>query len=76
MKKYLGLSPEVFAGVLLAFAAILGIAFENVSFLAPYYDALLNLKMTIAIGDAKISKALLLWINDGLMAIFFMLVAL
>ena len=36
----------------------------------------MNLTTTVAIGDVKISKPLLLWINDGLMAIFFFLVAL
>lgn len=74
--RVFGMSAEVAGGVALAMGALLGLFFENVGFLAPIYDALLNLKTTVAIGDFKISKPLLLWINDGLMAIFFFLVAL
>ena len=44
--------------------------------LASYYDALLNTRMGIHIGEAGINKPLLLWINDGLMAVFFFLVGL
>lgn len=74
-KKVLGVSPEIFAGLLLASAAVLGVLFENISALSPLYDKLLSTYSTLAIGDLKISKPLLLWINDGLMAIFFLLVA-
>lgn len=74
--RVLGLPSEVAAGLLLAAAALLGLIVENVGALRPYYDAFLTTKMTVALGDATISKALLLWINDGLMAIFFLLVAL
>jgi NhaA family Na+:H+ antiporter len=70
------MSAEVAGGVALAVGALLGLLFENIGFLAPLYDALLSLTTTLAIGDFKISKPLLLWINDGLMAIFFFLVAL
>lgn len=63
-------------GGALAAGAFLGLLFENIGFLAPIYDSLLNLKTTVAFGEFKISKTLLLWINDGLMAIFFFLVAL
>jgi len=61
---------------LLAAAALAGVLFENIAGLKPLYDSLLTLKLTVAIEDAAIAKPLLLWINDGLMAIFFMLVAL
>ncbi len=70
------LDPKLAAGLLLALAALAGVLFENLSVLAPYYDRLLTTKATVAIGEAGISKPLLLWINDGLMAIFFLLVAL
>ncbi len=75
-KPIMGLSAEIFAGLLLAGAALLGVLFENIDALTPLYDSLLGTKATVAIGDGKISKPLLLWINDGLMAIFFFLVAL
>ena len=74
--RIMGIQPDIFAGLLLATAAATGLIVENIAVLQPWYDAFLNTKMTVAIGDGKISKALLLWINDGLMAIFFLLVGL
>ena len=50
--------------------------FENISIVRPYYDLFLGAPLTVAVGENGISKPLLLWINDGLMAIFFLLVAL
>jgi len=70
------LNKDAIAGLLLAFAAVLGLLSENISFLRPFYDLFLNANVTVAIGDAGISKPLLLWINDGLMAVFFLFVAL
>jgi NhaA family Na+:H+ antiporter len=75
-QKVMGLPSDIFAGLLLAAAALAGILFENIGALAPYYDMLLGETATVSLGEAKISKPLLLWINDGLMAIFFCLVAL
>lgn len=42
--------------------------------LAPYYGRFLDLPLAISIGAFGIAKPLLLWINDGLMAVFFFLV--
>ncbi|MEM9233875.1 MAG: Na+/H+ antiporter NhaA, partial [Pseudomonadota bacterium] len=69
------LKLEASAGILLMFAALLALIANN-SFLAPYYGALLTTPMTVGVGEFEISKALVLWINDGLMAIFFFLVGL
>lgn len=71
----LTLSSEVIGGLLLIFAALAAIALDN-SALAPYYDTLLNTSGTIAVGEYGLSKPILLWINEGLMAVFFLLVGL
>ncbi len=41
-----------------------------------YYNLLLDTPVEITIGKLEIAKPLLLWINDGLMAMFFFLVGL
>lgn len=66
---------ESSSGVLLLIAAILAMAAEN-SPLDVYYDALLDTPVAVKVGDFEIAKPLLLWINDGLMAIFFFLIGL
>ncbi|WP_417457461.1 Na+/H+ antiporter NhaA [Kordiimonas sp.] len=71
----LKLSPDAIGGLLLIAAAALAILMDNTA-LAPYYNALLETEGTIAVGSYGLSKPLLLWINEGLMAIFFMVVGL
>lgn len=66
---------ESAAGLILMGAALLAICVENFG-LAWAYDAILTLKLSVSLGTLGISKPLLLWINDGLMAVFFLLVAL
>jgi NhaA family Na+:H+ antiporter len=66
---------EASAGILLLIAAVLAMVVEN-SAAKGLYDALLGTPVEIRIGEFQIAKPLLLWINDGLMAIFFFLIGL
>ncbi|MEN8179525.1 MAG: Na+/H+ antiporter NhaA [Pseudomonadota bacterium] len=66
---------ESASGILLLIAAVLAMLAEN-SPLNTYYDALLGTPVEIRIGELAIAKPFLLWINDGLMAVFFFLIGL
>ncbi len=66
---------ESAGGILLVAAAVLALVFANTP-LVTAYDWILKLPVTVSIGQFGLSKPLLLWINDGLMAIFFLLVGL
>ena len=66
---------ESASGILLFLAAVLAMAAEN-SAASRWYDALLNTPVEIRVGAFEIAKPLLLWINDGLMAMFFFLIGL
>jgi NhaA family Na+:H+ antiporter len=66
---------ESAGGILLALAALLALAVAN-SPLALYYDAFLDTPVEVRAGTLLIAKPLLLWINDGLMALFFLVVGL
>ena len=69
------LKLESAGGILLAVAAALALVLANTP-LAGAYQALLDIAVTVKVGGFGVDKALLLWINDGLMAIFFLLVGL
>jgi len=66
---------ESAGGVLLIIAALLAMLVAN-SPLANLYDDLLETTVAVQIGRLSIDKPLLLWINDGLMAVFFFLIGL
>lgn len=66
---------ESAAGMLLLATAVLAMLVAN-SPLSHYYDALLEITVAVQVGALEISKPLLLWVNDGLMAVFFFLVGL
>ncbi|WKV97504.1 Na+/H+ antiporter NhaA [Pseudomonas sp. H22_DOA] len=66
---------EAASGLLLIAAAILALIINN-SQLSWLYSGLLDTPVVAQIGALKIAKPLLLWINDGLMALFFLLIGL
>ncbi len=69
------LKLESAGGLLLVAAAALALICSN-SPLRQAYDDLLKIPVEMRFGSLSIAKPLLLWINDGLMAIFFLLVGL
>lgn len=73
IKNFLKL--ESTAGILLVLSAILALIVSN-SPLQQLYRFVLDLPLAIALGEMSIDKPLLLWINDGLMAVFFLLIGL
>lgn len=66
---------EAAGGILLMMAAALAILVAN-SPLSVYYDLFIDTPVEIRVGPLEIAKPLLLWINDGLMAVFFFLIGL
>jgi Na+:H+ antiporter, NhaA family len=66
---------ESAGGIVLCAAAGIAIVMAN-SPLGTLYTHLLEIPLAIQVGDLAIAKPLLLWVNDGLMAVFFMVVGL
>lgn len=66
---------EASGGLCLMAATLLALAVGNSPF-AGRYAAVLDLPIEVRAGSVGIAKPLLLWINDGLMAVFFLLVGL
>src|SRR6476659_3770558 len=66
---------EAAGGIVLLAAAVLALILAN-SPLHHAYELLLETPVTVRIGEAGIDKHLIHWINDGLMAVFFLLVGL
>ncbi|MDH4107580.1 MAG: Na+/H+ antiporter NhaA [Gammaproteobacteria bacterium] len=69
------LRHESASGIILMGMAALALVAAN-SPLHSWYDLLLQVPVEIRIGALHIDKPLLLWVNDGLMAVFFFLVGL
>ena len=66
---------ESAGGIILMLSAVLALVFANTP-LKIYYSLLLDPPVEIRVGALEIAKPLLLWVNDGLMAVFFFLVGL
>ena len=69
------LHSESGAGIVLFCATVLALFWAN-SPLAGWYQLLLEVPVEFRFGPLQIAKPLLLWVNDGLMAVFFFLVGL
>ena len=66
---------EAASGLLLIAAAVMALIINN-SPLSYLYNGLLDVPVAVQVGALNIAKPLLLWINDGLMALFFLLIGL
>lgn len=66
---------ESSAGILLVIAAAGALVIANTP-LGSIYESVLGTRLYVGLGDFSIDKPLLLWINDGLMALFFLLIGL
>ncbi|MGI9534065.1 MAG: Na+/H+ antiporter NhaA, partial [Thermodesulfobacteriota bacterium] len=73
LKEFLRLESS--GAILLLAGTLLGLICAN-SPLISIYNSLLDVPVAVQIGQLEIAKPLLLWINDGLMAVFFFLVGL
>ncbi|OBX09363.1 pH-dependent sodium/proton antiporter [Gallibacterium salpingitidis] len=67
---------EPAGGILLLIATFFAIVLANLSFTSQCYQDLLNTTVAFQFGEFRLHKPLLLWINDGLMAIFFLSIGL
>lgn len=66
---------ESLAGMLLFGTAIIALLWANSSY-SEFYEKLWALKIGVSFEDFELKKPLILWINDGLMAIFFFVIGL
>lgn len=62
-------------GILLLLCTVVALVWANSPW-AESYERLWQMPVTVGFGGFVLSKALLLWINDGLMAVFFFVVGL
>ncbi len=73
LKKFF--QHEAAGGFILVFAAMIAMIMANTP-LNSFYNGLLEIPVVVQFGAFEIAKPLILWVNDGLMAIFFFLVGL
>jgi Na+:H+ antiporter, NhaA family len=68
-------NKQASGGIVLIIAAAVALIWANSSW-GESYVALWHTKLSVGVGDFSISKDLTHWINDGLMAVFFLVVGL
>jgi len=69
------IKKESAGGILLIFATVLALLLSN-SVMSSLYESFLHIPVEIRIGALHLDKSLYHWVNDGLMAIFFLLIGL
>ena len=67
---------EASGGIILIIAAALAMLLANMGVTRDLYHAFLATPVELRVGILEINKNMLLWINDALMAVFFLLVGL
>lgn len=69
------IKTDASTGIILVLSAALALVMAN-SMFSNSYNEFLEFPVSISLGDFAISKPLVLWVNDGLMALFFFVVGL
>ncbi len=69
------IKKESASGILLIFATALALVLTNTS-MSTLYESFLHIPVEIRVGALHLDKSLYHWVNDGLMAIFFLLIGL
>lgn len=69
-------SSDISGGIVLIIAAILAMFCANLDVTKAGYQAFLDIPVAFKFGALEINKNMLLWINDALMAVFFLMVGL
>jgi NhaA family Na+:H+ antiporter len=69
------INKESASGILLIFATILALILSNTP-MSTLYESFLHIPVEIRVGALHLDKSLYHWVNDGLMAIFFLLIGL
>jgi len=69
------IKKESASGILLIFATLLALILSNTG-MSTLYQSFLHIPVEIRIGSLHLDKSLYHWVNDGLMALFFLLIGL
>ncbi|MFQ5581810.1 MAG: Na+/H+ antiporter NhaA [Mariprofundaceae bacterium] len=69
------IQKESASGILLIFATVLALILSNTD-MSALYESFLHMPVGIRVGALHLDKSLYHWVNDGLMAVFFLLIGL